>query len=167
MDQVPGWLLIISTISAAAVSIFSVLVPVLLERDRAKREDKKQAEAINLAEIADIDRATLDILSMISVLKLEEAEQIEAALTQPETAANVVQAITTLRARFYTWEMKIWQRLDEETRERVKKLREQIENLNVDSDVKLVLVGNYFIADYVHEWTGEILSLTRIATNRA
>lgn len=164
MAQSPSWLVLAGIVATATVSIFSVFVPYWLEHQRMVREDARRVEEGRLAQLDEIVRTALDFLNVLSFLKVQTTQELSSAVHQSNVAVNIVQAASVLQSRFYSWESKIWEKLGDEDRERVKKLRTMIEKTQVPY-ASSPHVPNPFASE-VAGISDEVLSLNRKATGR-
>lgn len=164
MDQTPSWLLAISIISTAVVSIFGVVVPIWQENARAKREHIKREEEQRRAEFAELDSTAGALLNLFSFFAAPTMRELDSAFANSGIASNTTQARSVLVSRFYTWESQVWKELSVTDKQRVKALRQKIEAIQVPygwgSDNP-----NPFAAE-ISSIVEEVLSLTRRATER-
>jgi hypothetical protein len=163
-ETTPWWLLAISIISTAVVSIVGVVVPFWLEKARADREEARQQAQLRRNELAEIDRAAQDLLSMLATFKGPTLKDVEVTLTKSGVAVNAAQAGTILQSKFYAWESEVWKELSASARSEVKTLRATIERTIMPSEYHPETANP--LAESMPEIADQVLTLTWSATGR-
>lgn len=163
-EATPSWLLAISIISTAIVSIVGVIVPLWLENQKANREDERSKEELRRASLAEIDFTALEFLRILSYFRVQTMRELDAAFTKSGIAVNTAQAGSVLQSQFYAWEGKVWKELSATDKQRLKTLRRDIEGKQLPY-VWGAEVANPFAPD-VSNIVEEVLTITRRATGR-
>jgi hypothetical protein len=135
---------LVSVITAGLVSILGVLVPVLTDFLKAKREE-------NSAQMKEIDKATMDLLEIIAPLRNTDQTKVGYSA---ERAPFILQS--DLQAKHYAWERAVWHHLRDNDRDRVRRLRGIFETVrNISEYTK-----------QMQELSDEILAVSYIANRR-
>jgi hypothetical protein len=135
---------IISVSGTIIISILNVLVPLITEKRKAKREEQKE-------EFELVHKSSTELLSQLSHFKHHVIADIESSANSP-----VQQVYSDLRMKFYAWEQAIWPFIKPEQRKVVVDIRQEIEDVHTPVDLR----DNYF------EVSDEILRISKLATEK-
>ena len=137
---------LISVITTGLVSVLSIFVPIIIET-------RKSRQAGISARKDKLDMATLDLLREISHFRSPVQGDIEYS-----SQRLLQQVIADLQIKHYAWERAIWNNLDEKHQEQIVAVRKRFESLSRNN------LGE--LASQLSKVTDEILTLSRIASNR-
>ncbi len=136
---------IISVLGTVLVAVLSILVPVVIDCRKSKRER-------DAVEVKMVDETALELLRHFSRFRHWTINDIEKS-----GDGTIQQAYTDLQVKHYAWEQAIWSRLSASDRERVRKLRKTFGDVHTPEALK----------GQVSDLSEEILSLTKAATKHA
>lgn len=158
------WLTAISVLSAAAVSIVSVFIPLRIEGKKANRESLLRVQAAKQAENAEIERVTLDLLATLSRFNIDEETSYRDALEVTGWVRVVPEGISKLQSCFYAWEMRIWGKLDTGEQTRVEEIRKLLQGLvyELRGGHGFIRSGKDMFQNIVPRIVSEILELSRV-----
>ena len=149
---VAGIVSVLSGLVAGIVAVLSGFTPVLIDWRKSKREESAVEREQLAAEIAKIERGTIELLSQLAHFNQTTSGGLEESYRGPAR-----QAYSELRAKHYAWEHAIWSRLGSNEREEVTVLRRKFERV----DRPDALFGQ------VSDLSDSILTVTYSATGRS
>ena len=138
----------VSLVTAIVTLVTGFALPLVLDWQRAKREEAAIEREKATAELDGIHKVTNDLLGHLAHFRHWEVNDIEASCGRPAQ-----EAYSTLRAKHYAWEQVVRPRLKDEDKERVTDLRRKFEDIHTPNSIHRD----------VSKLSEEILSLTYIA----
>jgi hypothetical protein len=142
----PTVITLISVITTGLVSILSIFLPSVIEWLKARQA--------NISSEKDrIETTTLDLLREISHFRRPIQFDIESS-----SGRSVQQTISDMQVKHYAWERAIWNKVGEKNQKQIITLRQKFESMSGQN------LGE--LAQQLSDVTDEILTLTRIASDR-
>jgi hypothetical protein len=135
---------LVSVITAGLVSVLGVLVPVLTDLWKAKRQQKP-------SQAHEIDKTALDLLGKITPLRHTDYNKVGHSAEQDPFKHQ-----SDLQASHYAWECAVWHHLNDNSKARTNKLRKIFETTQNLSEY----------TKQMQELSDEILAITYIANCR-